>query len=188
MNAGQLQPILEQYPFQVKGLLRKYKIAGELNEETIKKGYDLKGEAFMMELLQIITPAKQESGFWGLFEGKSKQTAAASTPEDDANATLDSMISANESSSSSSSSSSGSTGGFWKFFDNVLTTVDKTGKTIGDFKANTTSTLTTDQQMAQAQTAAMAEQQASTNNKIIYWIGGILIVIIIIILILRKND
>lgn len=51
-----IQSILQQHSFEVQGLLRRYKVAGDLNMDTIKKAYDTKGEPFMMDLLKIITP------------------------------------------------------------------------------------------------------------------------------------
>ncbi len=169
-----LQPILDKNSFEVAGLLRRHKIAGPVTVETIKTAYDRKGEQFMMELLNIITPEKT-SPFLGLFEGKAKAKKAAEA----AAAQEDDSWQPESSDTSMTDPGAKSTGKFWSFFDKVFTTTEKAGQVIGQFK--------TDSAGNQLPTAGQPGYvDPAANNKILYWVAGGFIALIIIILIVKK--
>ena len=100
-----IQTILDNHSIEVQGLLRKHKISGPLEIDTIKKGYDQKGDTFMMELLQIITPTSN-------FTSLQDYEASVATPV-------------------TATATTATTGKGWAFFDNLLNLATKTGATIG---------------------------------------------------------
>jgi hypothetical protein len=170
-----LQPILDKNSFQVAGLLRRHKIAGPVTVATIQTAYDRKGEQFMMELLNIITPEKT-SPFLGLFEGKAKAKKAAEAAAYDP---LADPLSEETYNAALAESQPKQTGKFWSFFDKMFSTTEKAGQVIGQFKTDSAGN-----QLPTAGQPGYVDPQAS--NKMIYWVAGGFIALIIIILIVKK--
>lgn len=164
MDNNTIQPILDNHSIEVSGLLRKYKIPGDLSIDTIKKGYDRVGEEFMMELLQIITPNSKISNFTTLSDYENLGASFDSTLA---------PISENK-------PTTAETGG-WGFWDNLLNYATKTGTTIGTVKNDITGKTAAD-----TVNLALANQAAATNNNILYFVAAGFILLIVIILIMRK--
>lgn len=158
--------VLQQNSFQVRQLLRRSRIIGEPNMDSIQRGFEKHGESFMLKLLQIITPT--ESSFSSLIEPKTailssgvstttlmpmKTTAPAATVE---------------------------TGKVWTFWEKLLSGINATGETIGKFKADATAAVP-DATITPEQAA-----QTANNAKMLYYIAGGFAALIILILILRK--
>jgi hypothetical protein len=158
-----IQTILDTHSIEVQGLLRKHNIPGNMSIDAVKRGYDEKGEQFMMELLQIITPT---SSFLGL-GSKSAPTFSYdpyADPLSDEYATPDTTT---------------ATGKGWLFWDNLLNYANKTGETIGAVKKDISGTGDT-----QRGSAITLQQDASTN--MLYYVAAGFVALIIIILIFRK--
>ena len=161
-----INQVLQQNSFQVKQLLRRSRIVGEPNIESIQRGFEKGGEPFMMKLLQIITPT--EASFTALIQPKS---AVLSTGLD--TKTLMPM-------KTTVATGTAATGKVWTFWENLLSGISATGETIGKFKADAT---------AAVPDATITPEQAATtanNTKMLYYAAGAFGVLIILILILRK--
>jgi hypothetical protein len=174
-----IQTILDNHAIEVQGLLRKHKIAGDLEIGTIRKAYDQKGEPFMMDLLQIITPTSsflgigKGNGFLGL--GK-KSTAQVYDPL--ADPLSDETWAAVESETTTGTTTSGKG---WDWWNNLLNTASKTGDTISKVKSDISG--------QSAEQAALLNAQAlqdASNTNMLYFVAAGFIALIVIILILKK--
>jgi hypothetical protein len=154
-----IQTILENKEFEVRGLLRRHNIAGDLNIDTIKKAHDAKGDYFMMDLLQILTPT---SNYTALLEPR---MASIPTP-------LMGTQSVNAPTAIDTESGKG-----WKFWDNLLNYANKTGETIGNIKQEVSGTQAIPQN---------GNYQQQPDNKMLYYIAAGFVALIIIILIFKK--
>lgn len=107
MNINQ---IINQNEFEVRSLLRRYRVLGDPSIETINRAHQQHGPEFMTKLLGIVTP--QTSNFTGIgatvLPGSFINTYATQQQKPK----------------------------FWSFWDNLLNRVDATGQTIGQFKTN----------------------------------------------------
>ena len=159
-----INQVLQENSFKVKQLLRRYRIIGEPNMESIQRGFDKYGEPFMLKLLEIITPT--ESSFTELITPKSAilQTAPVDTK------TL----------MTSKATNTETTEKGWSFWDKLLGTVGNTGEALAKFKndlaAEPATTETTPEEIA----------AAANNSKILYLVAAGFVALIIIILILKK--
>lgn len=166
-----IQSILQNHSFEVQGLLRKHKIAGDLSVDTINKAYNLKGEQFMMELLKIITPTSsflgigKGNGFLGL--GKSTKESASDEDEDEDIADTATVTAPKE------------TGRFWTFWEKLLGTAVDTSKAIGQSKANLSTPIGADG-------LPIPLYQETTNTNLLWLVAGGFVVLILIILIFKK--
>lgn len=173
-----IQTILDHHSIEVQGLLRKHKIAGELEIGTIRKAYDQKGEPFMMDLLQIITPTSsflgigKGNGFLGL--GKAKEESFAYDP-------LADPLSDEYYNAAIASPSAATTGGGWNFWDKLLNNVSKTGDTISKVKGDLSG-----QSAANTALLNSQAQQETSNSNMLYFVAAGFVALIIIILILKK--
>lgn len=153
----EIQEILENHSVKVLGLLRKYKISGPLSMDTIRKAHDLKGESFMLELLQIITPTSSYST--DLMVPKTGQLVA-SIPAEKAQP---------------------ATGKGWAFWDNLLNYATKTGETIGAVKTGVSG-----QSAEETAAATIAAAENTSKSNMLYFVAAGFVALIIIILILKK--
>jgi hypothetical protein len=157
-----IQKLLDEHRSLVAGLLRKHKISGEVNAETIKRAYDAKGEHFMMDLLAIITPNGSTSNYTpdltSLMPMKSGQPVSTLQP--------------------GILTPAPAKGKAWTFLDNLFNTATKAGEAIGSVQKNT----------ADPNTAQMLIiQQAETDKtNMLYLIAAGFIALILIILIFKK--
>lgn len=154
------QQVLDNNYAEVKRLLRRRNVIGEVNPATIEKAFKKHGEKFMLELLEIITP--EDSNFTGLFQPLSTDAINyAQTGYQIPELELENAV---------------KTGGkFWSFWDNLLNRVDNTGKTIGQFKADTNQKYLYNNQQAQF-------QAAQNNTRLIYAGAGFLVVVILLLI------
>lgn len=159
-----IQTILDTHGIEVRGLLRKHNIPGDMTIDAIKRGYDEKGEQFMMELLQIITPTSSYNA--QLYSTSPSAYDPYADPLSDEYATPDTAT---------------TTGKGWLFWDNLLNYANKTGETIGAVRKDISGTGDTAVQNASATTL---QQNASTN--MLYYVAAGFVALIIIILIFRK--
>lgn len=156
MNANQ---ILQSNRFEVEQLLRRYRVLGPANMETIRRAHNQYGENFMMKLLEIVTP-RNEAAFTSLM-----------TPENPFVA--DALEYSREQQPQK-------TGKFWQFWNNLLNTVDRTGETIGEFKRDVSGIPPETEFLAyQAQA-----QRARSNS--IFMAAGAVVLILVLILIFKK--
>ena len=161
-----IQTILDDHGIEVRGLLRKHNIPGDMSIDAIKRGYDEKGEQFMMELLQIITPT---SSFLGL-GSKSTPTFGYdpyTDPLSDQYATPDTAA----------------TGKGWLFWDNLLNYATKTGETIGAVKKDISGSAAPGGTAVRTDSAPL-QQDAASN--MLYYVAAGFVALILIILIFRK--
>lgn len=156
-----IQSILQNHSFEVQGLLRKHKIAGDLSISTINKAYSQKGERFMMELLQIITPTSNFN-YDPLADPLSDETLAAEAAEYDA-----------------SHATNQTTGKFWTFWEKLLGTAVDTSKAIGQSKTNLSTPIGADG-------LPIPLYQETTNTNLLWLVAGGFVVLIVIILIFKK--
>lgn len=171
-----IQEILEDHSIEVSGLLRKHKIAGDLSIDTINKAYGIKGEQFMMELLQIITPTSNFTSLAGaeswvydpLADPLSDETYNSYLNEGGASSAANSVIS----NSKNSSSITGSAGSIWN------TLLGGVGSLLNPQATQTS--------IANATAAQLALQQNANSNSMIYLIAGIFVLFIIIFLFFKK--
>ena len=156
--------LLQKNSVRVGILLRKHRITGAVDMDTIKKAFERKGENFMIELMQILVP--DQSNFETLIQPKSAILAAPKLETKN-------LMPMN-------STTTQPQGGFWSFWDKLLNTVATTGEAIQQFK--------TDVQTAPAsayETAAQ-EKQAASHTKTLYLVAAGIVALIVIILIIRK--
>ena len=158
------QNILNQHYADVKRLLRRYKIIGDVSPATIEKAFNRKGEKFMMELLEIITP--DDSSYTNLLTNT---------------AVLNGQI-ANQMISEQQLEKAVNEGGkFWSFWNNLLSGIANTGQAIGQFKTNVSGANT-----ITAQDELYYRASQANNNRLIFAGAGFLVVVIILLLIFRK--
>lgn len=109
----EINTILSAKQWEVKNLLRRYKIVGPPTIETIQQAHTQKGDRFMIDLLKVISP---QSNFTNLgtivYPG--------------------SMLSNNIQAAQNQTAPKSK---FWAFWDNLLGRVASTGVAIGQFKA-----------------------------------------------------
>lgn len=156
--------VLENNSFEVKQLLRRARIVGEPNMESIQRGFNKHGEPFMMKLLQIITPT--EASFTALIQPKS--------------AVLNSGLSQTQLMPMQTATPTESTGKVWTFWEKLLNGIGATGETLGKFKSDVAGT--------QQQPEVTAQQAVITaqNSKMLYLVAGGFVALILLILIIRK--
>jgi len=159
-----IEQVLQENEFQVKQLLRRSRVVGEVDMNSIQRGFEKHGEPFMLKLLEIITPT--EASFTDLIAPK--QAVLTTTPID--TKTL----------MTSTTSNTATTGKVWTFWEKLLGAVGSTGQALGQFK--------NDLAAAPSQTETSPEQiaTAASNSKLLYMVAAGFVVLIIIILILRK--
>lgn len=161
--------VLQQNSFQVRQLLRRSRIIGEPNMDSIRRGFEKHGESFMLKLLQIITPT--EASFTNLIAPKSAiLTTGVSTTQ----------LMPMKTTAPAAPVPEQVEGKVWTFWEKLLSGINATGETIGKFKADATS--------AVPDATITPEQAAKTANnaKMLYYIAGGFAALIILILILRK--
>jgi hypothetical protein len=163
-----INEVLQSNRFAVSQLLRRYRVIGEPNMQTIERAFNRHGEAFMLKLLDIITP--DHASFTALIEPKQAIVTSSGTLDTKTLAT-----------SQASTGTTASTGKFWKFWDDLLTGISKTGETLGEFKANL-ETSPTDYELTDEEKAA---QQNRT--RMLFWVVGAIIVLMLLILIFKKR-
>jgi len=160
-----IEQVLDYYRPEVGFLLRKYRVIGDVNMDTIKKAHGQYGERFMMDLLEIITP--DDASFTNLF-----------TLE---NPFVQNLIATQQQQVTKQDVASAQSGKFWSFWDNLLNGINKTGETIKDFKSD----INQPPESQAYQTAAVPVVNAD-RNKTILIIAGVLVVSIVAILIFKK--
>jgi hypothetical protein len=161
------QQVLNDNYAEVKRLLRRRKVIGDVNPATIEKGFNRHGERFMLELLEIITP--DDSSFTGLISPQMASDAAG----------FMSYASQNPVSGYELEKEIEQKGKFWGFWDNLLNRVDSTGKAIGQLKYDAAG------YNAQVQPPAYMQQAQSQKNLLM--IGGGLLAFILVLLIIFKK-
>lgn len=159
------EQVLNDNYAEVKRLLRRRNVIGDVSPATIEKAFQKHGEKFMMELLEIITP--NDSNFSGLFLPLSSEAinyaqGNSVVPE------LELEKAVKEG------------GKFWSFWDNLLNRVDNTGQTIGNFKINSSG-------FNQQPYNQAAQYPAQTfNPRLIYAAAGFLVVVVVLLLIFKN--
>lgn len=156
--------VLQQNSFQVRQLLRRSRIIGEPNMDSIQRGFEKHGESFILKLLQIITPT--ESSFSSLIEPKSALLSSGVSTT-----TLMPM-------KTTAPAATAETGKVWTFWEKLLSGINATGETIGKLKTDINAPTPEPVEGQAAQTA--------NNAKMLYYIAGAFAALIILILILRK--
>jgi hypothetical protein len=159
-----IDQVLQQNSFQVKQLLRRARIIGEPNMDSIQRGFEKQGDTFMLKLLDIITPT--EAGFGELIQPQSAILPTVSTT------TLAPM--------KTTATTTESTGKVWTFWEKLLGGIGATGEALGKFKTDLAA------QPSQTETTPEQKVAASSNSKILYMVAAGFAVLIILILILRK--
>ena len=154
------QQVLNDNYSGVKRLLRRRNVIGEVCPGTIEKAFHRHGEKFMLELLEIITP--DDSNFTGLFAPLSPEAINYAGGNTIPELELENAVKAG--------------GKFWSFWDNFLNRVDTTGKTIGQFKFDSSGLNQPYQQYPLPQ----------DNTRLIYAGAGLLIVVVVLLLIFKK--
>lgn len=173
-----IQTILDSHSIEVEGLLRKHKIAGNLDMGTIKKAYDQKGEPFMMDLLQIITPT---SSFLGIGKGKGFLGLGKAKTESSDYDPLADPLSDETWAAAGAESSTTKTGNTWAWWDKLLNSVNKTGDTISKVKSDISGQSAADATLLRSQ----AQQESSSSN-MLYFVAAGFVLLIIIVLIFKK--
>jgi len=159
-----INTVLEQNSFAIKSLLRRSRILGDPNMESIQKGFEKHGEQFMMKVLQIITPT--QSSFTELITPKS--AVLTSSP---ANNTLMPI--------NTTTPAAATTGKGWLFWNSLLAGINSTGEALGKFKTDLTGSTTV------PVSATQAAKDAS-NTKTLYMVAAAIVALIVIILIVKK--
>ena len=157
-----IEQVLQHNSARVGQLLRKHRIIGAPNMDTIKKAFEQKGERFMLELMEILVP--NQSNFEDMIQPRSGTIAQ----------TIDTKTLAPMNATTSKPQ-----GGFWSFWDKLLNTVDNTGEAIQKFK---TDMQTDAPQDYDPNAAAKADSQTKT----LYLVAAGFVALIVIILIFRK--
>ncbi len=155
--------LLQNNSARVGILLRKHRVPGPVNMETIKKAFDRKGEGFMMELMEILVP--DQSNFETLIQPKS----AVLTTQTDTKKLMPMNTPTTQ-----------PKGGFWNFWDKLLNTVASTGDTIQEFKSDVAT------EPAQVYETAADEAKAASRSKTLYLVAAGIGFFILIILLFRK--
>ena len=167
-----INEILNENSSDVGRLLRRFHVVGKPSSETIEKAYNAHGDRFMMKLLEIVVPST--NSFTGLIQPLEATVTApldtkplATSPE--IAAAMEEAAAANQ-----------EPGKAWKFWENLLNGITKTGETIAGFKEN----------LAATPEPTYTPQQISQNenrSRTLYMIaGGIVIFLVLILLIFRK--
>lgn len=156
--------VLQANSFQVKQLLRRARIVGEPNMDSIQRGFNKHGETFMLKLLDIITPT--EAGFTALIQPKSALLQSGIN-------TTKLMPMAVQ--TDGRPSPEGRT--IWTFWEKLLGGIGATGEAIGKFKTDIA---------APVQTAGGPSPDTAKNTKLLYMAASGFVAMIILILILRK--
>ena len=156
-----IEQVLDYYSPEIRFLLRKYRVIGAVNMETIQRAHSQYGERFMMELLEIITP--EDSEFTSLFTQENPFVAQSLQYQQNAPKDVQTAQS----------------GKFWGFWENLLTKVDSTGETINQIKQNVSGS---NNPGVQAQYVPVNPDRSKT----ILVIAGVLILLIVSILLFKK--
>jgi hypothetical protein len=157
--------VLNENAVRVGILLRKYRIIGAPTISTIKKAFEQKGERFMLELLEILVP--DNSSFGDLIAPKTGLIQSA--PIDTKTLAVSSFAQPTEQNKN---------GGFWGFWEKLLSGVNSTGQTIDQFKQDIAS--------KPIEYSSETNPTNPSNPKLIYMVAAGFIVLIVLILILRK--
>jgi hypothetical protein len=166
----EINQVLDQHNFEVKNLLRRYRVMGEPTIDTIKKAHDQHGETFMMRLLNIITPTSNLTPL-----------LTPISPFVTTEQTLDTKTL----SGSASTISASQPGKVWTFWEKLLNGISSTGETIGGFKDSLTGSASAS---AVSNSAAPGELvEPKTRSMLIYGAAGLLVVVVVLILIFRKK-
>lgn len=154
-----IESVIQQHSQAIEWLLYRRRVIGPVNMATIQKAHDRYGESFMMDLLKIITPTGNTSNFTNFADmlkpGGFVDTAVKSQQQ----------------------AAPGNKGKFWGFIDKLLTSVEKTGQTIGQFKTDTNG----------QPIPGTYQQPQPINPKVIYIVAAVLIVLIVTVLLLKKK-
>jgi len=160
-----INAVLESRSFEVKQLLRRNRIIGPPNIDSIKRGFDKAGVPFMMKLLAIITPT--ESSFTDLIQPR--QAILTAAPINTQKLTISSVPEPVEGKAK-----------IWTFWDNLLNGINKTGETVNKFKTDISGTATDQAPTPEAAAAAAAK------SKTLYLVAAGIVILIILILIFKK--
>ena len=152
-----INKILQQNAEAVKMLLRRYRVLGDPNIETINAAHRTHGAAFMAELMTILTPSSSFTGLGGIIQ-----------PGGLVDSALQSQQQQNQ-----------QKGKFWIFWDNLLNRVDSTGKAIGQFKYDSAGN-------AIYQDASYIQQQ-QTQKMVLVIAGLIVVAIVAILIFKNKS-
>lgn len=165
-----IQMLLNQNKTAVSHLLQRYKIAGGVNMESIKKGHDKYGENFMMRLLEIIVP--DTNNFSTLITpatGAFLQTGIQKTLSASQTAQLEEI-----------QSQAATKGKFWIFWDNLLGRIGQTGATIGQFREDAAGTVNSEEYLSY-------QAQQRNQSRVIFAVAGVFVVLVVLLLIFRKK-
>lgn len=151
-----INTLLQQNSGDVNRLLRRYRVFGPTTIDTINTAHRQHGAPFMAQLMAILTPTSS-FGHYGNAAGSVGVIDTATT---------------------SQQAATPQKGKFWSFWDKLLSRVDATGKTIGQFKYDSAGNaiLTGDENY---------RQQQNQNRVLI--IAGLIVLALVAVLIFKKS-
>lgn len=146
--------ILNENKNAVSLLLRRYRVPGDPTIETINNAHRTHGAPFMTKLMAILTPTAGFTNFADMLNpgGFIDTSVRSQQPK--------------------------TTGKFWGFVDKLLSTTERAGQTIGQFKVDAAgNAIYTD----------VDTQRQQQNQKTVLIIAAVLVVAIVAILIFKKK-
>jgi hypothetical protein len=144
-----------------RAIFRKHHIIAT-GTAAVRRGYELKGDHFMYDLVKALSPAASVlNGNYGEGDETGPPTFQQWTEQNPAATTA--------------------TGKGWKFWDNLLINVGRTGETISQFKRNA---------LATPETNTPADQPATTSKSsyLIYGLALVVLALVVYLIVKNKNS